>query len=369
MPFRIADLEEKLAKQKTIEETPAEEQEQTQEPEIPDLPKPNFNDSTGILAPLNGDPLYIIPCLFFNKKTKHIFPYRINFLLPQLFGYADTLQSTVCLSYIRGRDMQLETITASAKKSLEQILKELDYRPIKQLLNPIENKLLPKATLVPYPLFQTTRLSTLSDSPYYRINSNLVLNRYIVYYQTLYNNYRPAIQSALNLYDNRVQFLETYLTDMSQVIVSGTLPRSFSDVQTRVKMLENLSRNRSHSDIAATFEYTQYGETIRNEINHVPMALDKFVAWLWTGCSFKLFAQLLELLSVLLAITAGWFGLYVAFSGEFLQFGLVDAIGMGIMAAIFGFALAGAIFYASTCIEDMGDSRGDITVRSILTNG
>jgi hypothetical protein len=248
-----------------------------------------------ILEPLNGEPLHIIPCLFFNEKTKHIFPYRIKFLLPQLCGYSDAQQSTVCISYISGRNFHFTTKTASAKKSFTQILQELDYRPIDQLLKPVENNLLPQAT--DKVLCPVGRIGNYSDN-YYDPKSAFVLNRYTGYYSLLHATYKSAIQKEFKRPTDYLRFDDADVSAISDILPQQSIRTVPETVQRKV-MLDKLTYgyvfrhtpigHYKHRGGYIWDEFVQYGAAMELDSHNAPppipvtSVMDRMVALLTFG--------------------------------------------------------------------------------------
>jgi hypothetical protein len=189
-----------------------------------------------ILEPLNGEPLHIIPCLFFNEKTKHIFPYRIKFLLPQLCGYSES-QQLVRIAYLNGY-LKLRTETVPANTSLKTILSQHDFRLIKELLDPIKNNLLPQAETVLCPIIRENYGCT---ERRYATNLPFVVNRYVGYYQLLYATYEQGIRDIFKAPTNYVQFHELTSFESLDTLIKQVAPCDLAAALKRDVMLERLT--------------------------------------------------------------------------------------------------------------------------------
>jgi hypothetical protein len=207
-----------------------------------------------ILEPLNGEPLHIIPCLFFNEKTKHIFPYRIKFLLPQLFGYSES-QQLVRIAYLNGSlRLKAETIEVGESfqttKSFKPILLSKDFRPIKELLDPIQNKLLPQAETVLFPI------SCESYGPrHHSTRLDFVIKRYINYYQLLYSTYDSEVQDIFRKPNDYVQFHEFDLTEIDDSLIERNTICSLAEALKRDTMLERLTYGHINGNDRGKYKY------------------------------------------------------------------------------------------------------------------
>jgi hypothetical protein len=289
------------------------------------------------LKPLNKEFLYVIPCLLFNEKTKHIFPYRIKFLLPQLCGYGDTYQSTICVYYLGAR-LQLEMTTMSAKKSFEQILQELDFRPIKQLLNPIENKLLPQADKV----LCAAQSPMTNFTAEYDTTSQFTLNLYTNYYQRLYTAYEPGIRDIFRKPVSYLNFQELELPDVCNLLTKCKAPCTLADSLKRKVMLDTLTYgNVFLNRPIADYKYHKEGWSEADQYV-AASKLSETQSNPTAGGKLQFFAVIAGIVAVALGILT----FYICYSEEPGIWGAVGGVILGVFCSAVGIGVAVLMFIA-----------------------
>jgi hypothetical protein len=241
-----------------------------------------------VFATLGGEPLYIIPCLLYSYGGHHVFPYRIKFLLPQFCSYADTQQSTICIAYLSGaylHPLQFRAETVPAKQSFLKLLEGKGFKPVTQLLTPVESELMPLADKVICPIQTNEKFI----NRYQDIKSDFVIQRYACYYRLLYETYKPAIEKLFGTPAHYLSFQELDIRAAAELYKQCNAPCVREEIIKRRKMLAKLTggyisiddlykdKQIQHETAHEEFEITteEYYEKTWSELDQYEAAMER----------------------------------------------------------------------------------------------